>query len=492
MKCDTDRPKKVKGKKQSLKQLQTFSSCQSIRDAAQLRNDADMLLKIADQDLIVKEFKMHPVCYKEYVRICSKQSILETDASTNEADKKPAQSSTDFESVSKFIEHFIIDGKQFVSMTVLAEMYGLDHNDERLRFKLKQKLEKEFADKLFFVTVAYHEPQIVVSRAALAETSLKTFVRGKKSFVSKEAASILRCDIQNLIENAPEIPWPPTVDSLWLPDRQPPNSVKDFLSNFIHSTHHSPGEEVVRYVDSFSQDLIHAVSKGNFLTMKHVLLGTGLHSLTGQKKPIELLGRFGHSINYDKVRLIETAQAELIQKLRSLQQPLPLLPANDTDRVLTFFWWDNFDVKKENLRGGLHTTHGIAYQVETPGNMTRCDDVEVPKSGRRSITCEEHHLPSMKIVPHKNPELFQQDSTSDYNGRDVEKLLLLWKLMRRNYSTFPQCISRFVGWVVLALGVPHSQETEITFLPPINNPITDYSTVLECIRQSQSLAATLF
>ena len=30
--------------------------------------------------------------------------------------------------------------------------------------------------------------------------------------------------------------------------------------------------------------------------------------------------------------------------------------------------------------------------------------------------------------------------------------------------------------------------TKITFLPPIRNPITDYSTVLECIYQSQKLS----
>ena len=114
-------------------------------------------------------------------------------------------------------------------------------------------------------------------------------------------------------------------------------------------------------MNSFSQDLVHAVSRGNFLTEKHVLLGTGLHSLTGLKTPIKLLGRFGHSCSYDKVRLIETAQAELAQKLRGYDKQLPVLPADETEKVLTFFWWDNFDIKKENSVGSLHTTHGIAF-----------------------------------------------------------------------------------------------------------------------------------
>ena len=60
---------------------------------------------------------MHPACCKEYVGICSKQSTLETDKNAIETEKNKAQSSTDFESVSKVIEHFISDDKQFVSMT---------------------------------------------------------------------------------------------------------------------------------------------------------------------------------------------------------------------------------------------------------------------------------------------------------------------------------------------------------------------------------------
>ena len=119
----------------------------------------------------------------------------------------------------------------------------------------------------------------------------------------------------------------------------------------LHPTHHTPGDDVCQYVESFSQNLVYAVSRGDFLTEKHVILGTGLHSLTGQKTPIKLLRSLGHSCTYDKVRLIETAEAELIQHLRSLEHPLPLVPASDTGKVLTYFWWDNFYIKKTMHKG---------------------------------------------------------------------------------------------------------------------------------------------
>ena len=56
--------------------------------------------------------------------------------------------------------------------------------------------------------------------------------------------------------------------------------------------------------------------------------------------------------------------------------------------------------------------------------------------------------------------------------------------MRQNYATLQQCVARFVGWIVLALGVPNLKETEInlklkeTEIPPVSNPIMDFSAVL--------------
>ena len=85
-------------------------------------------------------------------------------------------------------------------------------------------------------------------------------------------------------------------------ERQPPESLKLFLTRLLHSTHHTLGGEVQAYVDSFSQDIVHGISKGTFMTSKHVLLGYGLHSITGMKTPISILSHFGHSCTYNQVQ----------------------------------------------------------------------------------------------------------------------------------------------------------------------------------------------
>ena len=65
----------------------------------------------------------------------------------------------------------------------------------------------------------------------------------------------------------------------------------------------------------------------------------------------------------------------------------------------------------------------------------------------------------------------------------------MWKLLRQHYSSTVQSMRRFVGWVIQLNEDPSSQPTLITFLPPIISPITQYSTALECIKQSQLMAA---
>lgn len=70
----------------------------------------------------------------------------------------------------------------------------------------------------------------------------------------------------------------------------------------------------------------------------------------------------------------------------------------------------------------------------------------------------------------------------------MERMLFFWKLLRIAHGLGNQLISRFVGWIILIYGTAHSTSTLLTFLPPILRPITEYSTVAECIFQSQQLS----
>ena len=94
-------------------------------------------------------------------------------------------------------------------------------------------------------------------------------------FTVNEAAKAIRNDVISLIKSTAGLPWPPTVQSLLSEDRHPPENLTKFLTSLLHSTEHSAGKEVRRYVDSLSQDIIYGISKGNFLLGSTFYLDVG-------------------------------------------------------------------------------------------------------------------------------------------------------------------------------------------------------------------------
>ena len=211
--------------------------------------------------------------------------------SVDEDSENETRTANNFKTVCSFIVDHVIGGHQSVSIKVLTEMYGFDKEDSRLHFKVKQRIENEFGDNAF---VSYHEPQIVVSRSVLEDICVGNFIKESKKFILKESARHLRSDITEMISKAPKLPWLPTTEALSWPDRQPPESVNEFLRYVLHSTHHTPGDDdVCRYVESFSQDLVYAVSRGDFLPEKHAVLGNRTAQFNRSKNAYKTVRKIG-------------------------------------------------------------------------------------------------------------------------------------------------------------------------------------------------------
>ena len=129
------------------------------------------------------------------------------------------------------------------------------------------------------------------------------------------------------------------------------------------------------------------------------------------------------------------------------------------------------DIKKDNAQGSLHTTHSVAYREESVNCIKVNTEMAIPKSKRRSVVSQPHQLSVRKVDPRKEPALFEQLDSMDTEKLLPEMIVLLWKIMRRVFNSSPQCIHRFVGWVIQAFGRLHSKITMITFLPTILHPI---------------------
>ena len=324
----------------------TEQAVNTIKQAAEASEDQTLFFEIEDSDLIAKEFKYHECCYKDFTR---KEKHL----------TPSLYGKGNFEKVKAYTEEKVLTENQAVSMRILHDLYGLSTDDTRYRGKLKATIQSEFTDKLHFVFINETTPEVVISTESIKS---HVFINDKEHLLY-QAAEYLRADIEEHAKNLPELSWPINIDELDSENRNSPESVTSLLTQLLRNKDHPNREALTRLIESYTSNLIHDVTRGKVITTKHFLLGLGLHNITGQRLPIQILHRLGHCMDYNFVCEIETAQAETAQMLATESGSLPLKPASRTETVLTYFWVDNFDMNLETQpgKGALNLTHLVAF-----------------------------------------------------------------------------------------------------------------------------------
>ena len=332
----------------------------NIKAAAEKKNDIERLGQFRGVDLIAKELMTHKQCYLEYTHCLDDSEAEDSEAENSDQN---ADDKGDFEGVKAFINQAVLGCNKAVSISVVHEIYGTGFGQQyerSFRAKLKLKLISEYGEKLQFLTIDGKSPEVIASSEGLKTA---TIIRDR-DFILKEAANYLREDILEYAANLKETPWPPSKESLRCAERDLPSTLESFFSTVLKSKEHSLAEPFKRFVHSYSSDLVHGVTRGKVITLKHFLIGIGLHNLTGLKAPIKILSNLGHSINYNLVCEVETAEAELALKLLEEDQGVhSLLPISDNATVLTYWWADNFNqtLETQTGHGEINSTHIVEF-----------------------------------------------------------------------------------------------------------------------------------
>ena len=129
------------------------------------------------------------------------------------------------------------------------------------------------------------------------------------------------------------------------------------------------------------------------------------------------------------------------------------------------------NVNRTRGGGSIYVTPGIVFQEEVLGSETRSSNTNHERSKRRSLKL---NRPSNTVVaridPQKNPDRFLHCGyLVTANTKDIDTLLTLWKLLT---SESPEKgWSRFMGFVIKLYQTERNQ-TIMTYLPPIQTPIT--------------------
>ena len=289
--------------------------------------------------------------------------------------------------------------------------------------------------------------------------------------------------------------WPPTAAELKHSKYDPPTSLTLFLEALLKTSNHSTTRSIntSRLVISFAQDIVYAITKGKIFQLKQYLLAMGLHNLTGSRKVIDLVQKFGHCMNYNFVSDILTSNAEVALLLSKEQNTLPLQPESPEYTVFTHFWVDNFDVLVDRPIGGgsIHTTHLVSFQEMSIGCVKSNHQISLQRRKSRKLFLEDININTISIDKKINPPDVFPVCPEEVDETQFNTLYLIWVFLRKNNS-YQQSIPIFKGWklqIRSATNLPTIiQKTVETYLPPINAKVTEYSTIQQYMKYLQKLS----
>ena len=434
-----------KNKKYEPYKIATYDASKTIKAAAKDKNDK-LFKEIEQLDLIAKQFKVHKHCYQQFT---TGYALSARNIEKQDEQKERCYSYGKFEEVKQFVQNEIIGMGKAISMKDIHEIYDLGVGNSSYRSKLKQRLKNHFQDMICSLTPTEKVCEIVIPSSCLDSS----VVNHNKTQTVQVAADYIKEDILHKLETRPNIKWPPTNDQLSCPSISPAELLCKFLERLIFSKGHrkTPSTNLTRLVDSFAQDITSAVSRGKHIQYKHFLLGQGVHNLTGSRKIIDILHKLGHSIPYNTVCKIETAQAECALKASKRTNILELKPTLNNQTVFTHFWVDNFDLKVDRIGGGgsINTTNLMAFQENQPHCTQSTNSIAVRGRKSRVLFYEDLAIETKLVDVHKEPEKFPHSNLSCSTEKEtlLQNLHAMWIYIRK-HNNFNQIVPVFKGWLL--------------------------------------------
>lgn len=478
---------------------ETNDAGQKLKDAIVALNDQHLLAIVGDVDIFAKEVRYHHSCRRAYI---SKADRSRDHGNKTKSDYQEARDihQNAFQKLVDYVQSSVIEEKCAEMLTSLHSRYLQHMHDDGLDTMtystqaLANKLLRHFGDKICMDKLNNRQGSFVYSNAIGKEEAIRcafAHLNTPETLV-EGAAQYLRDTILKLLHSRPELPYPLTPDSLGKGQAEPPEILKRFLRT-VYSGRGNPSEHehIERSVQSTADDILFTTTRGQVKPAKHLFMGLAMKSLTGSRKIIEILNRFGHSISYHVVEELETDLASTISE-RHLVTPDGILTSPGLSTATA---WDNYDENSETLSGAntLHDTVGICYQnvcdtFDASANHTGTRDDSATQM-RRSRQKRTYDVPETAIEPYrKKPKIssFQFDITSIPRPlcvTDAERLDMLWMISLSLTQSNPM----WGGWnsQLIKDTLPTQR---IAYMNNIQLPPTRLDVVAETLRISQQVA----
>ncbi|XP_077968888.1 uncharacterized protein LOC144422864 [Styela clava] len=477
-----------------------YSSGGLFYEAALARNDESVLVQIRNRDLVAIEVRYHPSCYKEYIKILTIKPISSSNINNENVYTKHFENFC-----TSVVNSIIIENGNPITLIKLKQLFvefvakdGLYIDSDLQTSYFKQKLKTCLPALLFLRPSMRRKSEIVYSpesKKLIAEYLESLEINGNDyhydetsqvDFISEVKRDMYRSAIflKNVIKNYEgcEKTWPPTSSDFelpWMVGASEDISNEGFLnvSEFYN----------IRLV-SLAQDVIYLASRGRKQTPKHLALGMTVRHWTGSSRLIELLHGLGHSASHSVVLEHDTALTEL-----QLQKHT-IVPDGFLPRIPSTIVWDNNDFNEETKsgEGTTHNTNGILIQVRETVVASQSRE-KLAKSKRRSVPTRSEFITPYRGSKTSEPAKISKEImystacstiTSKYLNIDLAYVLL--KLPEVSKTVVP-------GWTAFntILNKSAARVSNIGYLPVIDAPSTDISTINTVLEKSVAIADEL-
>ena len=517
--CDKDKFQKGSKTREKLTKAVQLRADQTLRKFAVEKGD-EKIIAVASRDIVAAEAHYHVSCYKNYTRNSTKafESDKENGIKENQTDE------TDdlqyeiierkaFTNLFEYIRSDIILNKKIVSVTSLTaklESFMLSDGGTQMtdstRKHIRRKLESELNDsvqifqddkgKLLLVPESVTRKDVVFENQILQRelrvwnsksTDLNTIV--------DRASTVIRSDIQ---ENMKSTAWPYHPSDVQNAGHiSLPKHLERFIVGLLtgNPDNKNQTKRVTTLVQSFSQDMIYAVTAAKHKPPKHILLPYAVKTLTGNVEIIRTLNNLGHGISYSQLEENDTALC--LQKLAANNNQRIILPASIKPHVFTSLAWDNIDRLEETLtgKGTSHRVNGIAVQArvfgpQLPRNGLPC----IEKAKLRSLDIEHQELEVYVAGKRVGPQPLLTKETRLQEEKESAQVAsiknLMWVLARLANSE-SQTVPSWTGFNIRTRDQFSVSEDIVEYLPTINAPATEMNTVYEIINQSELIRKEL-
>lgn len=484
----------------------------SIRTSAVAKGD-NRMIGILSREIVAAEACYHRCCYRDYTRPDKESSARSAESKGSDSidDSYGYIESRGYERIFEYIRSDLLEKPRLITLVELKEVLlifmrsmGATQLSESTKKNFRRKLVVEFGDLLDYEDLLDNGKLFVIpnnlSKLSLARevAQLSRELQSKNEpFEMKEIqkAGLSVREAVRSIET--DYSWPPDPSQLCESAINIPNELRAFLFTLLTGkTSTDPvecSERVHRLINSFGQDIIYGVSGGRQKPPKQVLLPYAVKTLTNNAQLVQLLNRCGHGIAYSQIEEMNTAFC--LQKMAATPENDIPLPENIQPFISTTLAWDNIDRLEETLSGAgtSHRVNGIAVQARHFGpNLPPRPRVELNKTRKRSIdSLVRTEMPPYNAGERCGPRPRAYVEVTHVQAMEnARRKNLIWVLVRL-HGRVKQKASGWTGFNIAVRDVVDVTQDNIGYLPTIDSPATDLSTVQEVLVQSLNIKNTL-